>query len=174
MMHILTLSYAAVSWFGNSFVPPFVAATITFIFLYSRHYTKESLLIILSSLSFLYSGLIKAFFRYPRPQVMYTQLPWESYSFPSSHVVYFVAFFGFLIYLAYKLKLLNKYLRRLVVLVSFIAILLVGPSRVFFNAHWPRDVYAGYAFGTAYLCVLILMDRIVTTRSLKKDEKHNK
>ncbi len=71
-------------------------------------------------------------------------------SFPSGHVMHYLATFGFLAAAAVA-NLRPSRLRRAVVAACAAMIALVGPSRVYLGAHWPSDVGAGYVCGGLYL-----------------------
>ena len=75
-------------------------------------------------------------------------------AYPSGHVFGSMVFFGFMGFLAvyYKMKR-NLLVPLLVVIVA--TILLVGPARIYEQAHWPSDVAAGYLFGLLVLLFLI-------------------
>ena len=86
---------------------------------------------------------------------------WEERSFPSGHVVGVVLLYGFLWFLAGRLR--SSHLRMAVRLVCGAIIFLTGFDRVWGGAHWPSDVVAAYALGTALLCALILAYRYAET-----------
>ena len=77
-------------------------------------------------------------------------------SFPSGHVLFYVGFFGFLLYLTYTLPQHNKY-RSLLLIVLSLMILLIGPSRMFVGAHWFSDVMGAYLIGFVWLSIIILI-----------------
>ena len=75
-------------------------------------------------------------------------------SYPSGHVFGSTVFFGFIGFVAIYYQLRRKLLVPLLVLVAAI-ILLVGPARIYEQAHWPSDVVAGYFLAGLWLMVVI-------------------
>jgi membrane-associated phospholipid phosphatase len=75
-------------------------------------------------------------------------------SFPSGHVVFFVEFFGFLLFLTYVL-LKRGYARRALAAVLGLLVMLVGVSRVYLGAHWPSDVVGAYLAGGIWLTLMV-------------------
>ncbi len=74
-------------------------------------------------------------------------------SFPSGHTVFFVVFFGFLLFLTYVLRV--PILPRRILLFIFSAfILLIGVSRIYLGAHWFSDILGGYLVGSLWLMLL--------------------
>lgn len=71
-------------------------------------------------------------------------------NFPSGHVTYATALFGYLAWLGVERK------QREVVWVSLLLIVAMGPTRVLVGAHLPSDVVAGYLFGAAWLIGVVL------------------
>jgi membrane-associated phospholipid phosphatase len=131
--------------------------------LLARRWTA-AVLVAATVLADLLAAAIKLVVERPRPTPdlveVYRQA--SSYSFPSGHVVHYVAFFGVLGYLAWRgLGPRPPPSRRqrlaLQVLLGLCCalIVLVGPSRVYLGAHWPTDVLGGYVIGSACLVLLI-------------------
>ena len=82
----------------------------------------------------------------------------NSYSFPSGHVLYFTAFFGFLFYLAFTL--LKQSWGRTLLLVALVGMLaLIGPSRIYEGQHWASDVLASYLLGSVWLTLIVYLYR---------------
>jgi membrane-associated phospholipid phosphatase len=77
-------------------------------------------------------------------------------SFPSGHVVHYVTFYGFLLYLAY-IHLKQRWFRTALLSLLGGIIVMVGPSRVYMGHHWPSDVGGAYFIGTLWLGVIIIV-----------------
>ena len=78
----------------------------------------------------------------------------SSPAYPSGHVFGSTVFFGFIGFLAVYYRMKRKALIPLLVVISAV-ILLVGPARMYEQAHWPSDVAAGYLLGSLWLLVII-------------------
>lgn len=96
----------------------------------------------------------KAFFARPRPTA-YAHLVQESnFSFPSGHAMGGIAFF-----LALHLLLWRTLPRRWrwVGLPGLALALLIGASRPYLQVHYPSDILAGWAFGSAWVLGIRLL-----------------
>jgi len=147
--------------FGNVvFIPILLVLIIGALFIFDRH-KREFVIILFSILSYPYSLLLKMLFRRTRPEFSLESHDsiLDFYSFPSSHVVYYVAFWGYILYLCFKMRHEPKVLRIISGVFSSLMILFVGISRVIVGAHWPSDVIGGYFFGAVFLAFLILADQ---------------
>lgn len=74
----------------------------------------------------------------------------SGYSFPSGHSMVSMAFYGFLIYLAYK-NIQNITIRNVTCISLSILILLIGISRIYLGVHFASDVAGGFCVSIAYL-----------------------
>ena len=95
------------------------------------------------------------------------------FSFPSGHVVGFVSLYGFLFFLIYVLFRRSPWRTAALVLCGLL-LGLVGISRIYLGHHWASDVLGGYAFGSAYLLLLVEFYRLTTPRpgSTTRDVAH--
>ncbi len=111
---------------------------------------------------------IKAVMRRPRPlppEVRVVVAPLGGTSFPSGHVLTYVAFYGFLGFLLAE-HLRDGPLRNASVMTLTGLLALVGPSRIQQGHHWTTVVIASFLLGLAFLLTLILLDHATTPRSL--------
>jgi undecaprenyl-diphosphatase len=96
---------------------------------------------------------MKAITRRPRPlppdvRVVVARLGGSS--FPSGHVLTYVAVYGFAAHLA--MSLIERSWLRIAVATPLVGLVtLVGPSRVYLGHHWPTDVLASYLLGFVWL-----------------------
>ena len=156
----------AISWLGfppqSRVLPPTYAAV-----LWILRFRLEAVLQLAAWGSALLSTIVKAVVRRPRPaagrgvQVVAARL--DGSSFPSGHVLSYVAIYGWMAIMANQL-IRPLLLRRVVVAALSGLIALVGPSRIYLGHHWPSDVAASYAIGASYLAALLLAYRRLTSR----------
>lgn len=77
-----------------------------------------------------------------------------SYSFPSGHVVSYVALFGALASFA-LIELRHAAVRWCVALPPIVLVILVGPSRIYVGEHWATDVLGAYLLGGVWLSLVL-------------------
>lgn len=121
----------------------------------------ESLMLTFSGLGVGGLGaLIKIFVQRERPTDVlvrvFSKLP--DYSFPSGHVLYYVAFIGFIFFLIYTL-IPNSMRRTLGLIAVAVPIVLIGISRIYLGQHWPSDVLGAYLLGSLWLALTISLYR---------------
>lgn len=150
----------------------FLVFFVTVLFFLSKK-RKEAFYIFLSSLSYFYSLALKFLFHRQRPSTDDVRSILDIYSFPSSHVVIYVCFFGFIIYLLLTKRLVNKALSYFFILILSFLILLVGWSRIYLNAHYFIDVLMGYFYGLLYLCLVIYLYKYIGNSVAKNKNENN-
>jgi len=164
--HWFQLLMVAISWFGYG-PQVVIIALILVALLYVFGYRWEAVCTFIAALlAILVDTLVKDLVARPRPSANLITVfghVLKSYSFPSGHVTYFLAFFGFLWFLSFTL--LKPSVPRTILLIIFgILILLVGPSRIYLGDHWSSDVLGGYLLGSLVLISSIAIYRWGKTR----------
>lgn len=97
--------------------------------------------------------LLKNLFVRPRPNE-FRLIEETGYSFPSGHAMVSTAFYGLLIYIAYK-KIDNKKIRNTICVLLAVLITLIDISRIYVGVHYASDVIGGTCLSIAYLIVFI-------------------
>jgi membrane-associated phospholipid phosphatase len=138
---LFTAVMVAVSW--PSYAPQtFIITAVIVVLIFAIGLRWEAVVALISSVgSAGLVTLIKIIAARPRPAAdlvhIYQQV--QDYSFPSGHVVFYTAFFGFLLFVVYTV--FRQGLGRLLLgaVLAFL-VLTIGLSRVYLGAHWPSDV----------------------------------
>ena len=146
-----------ITFIGNPLTSVMLTA-ITVGFFYLKKRNKEAIMLFVSVLgSTVLSILLKALIHRPRPTphlVHQTMKYLHNDSFPSGHVMFYVGFFGFLLYLMFTIPVGHK-LRTISLAIFTTLILLIGPSRIYVGAHWFSDVIGAYLLGFVILVIVI-------------------
>jgi undecaprenyl-diphosphatase len=104
--------------------------------------------------------VLKRFFERPRPDVVPRLLEVTGLSYPSGH-----SLSGAAIYVTAALLLAARARglgERIAILLSGAALVVaIGASRVYLGVHYPTDVLAGLAFGTAWALLLVAISASV-------------
>lgn len=118
----------------------------------------EAIFVLLTSTSSILNSLVKGLIKRPRPtkELVTVVRVINEPSFPSGHVMYYVNFYGLLIYLLATNWRSGKLRNTLMALMTGL-ISLIGPSRVYLGAHWPSDVMAGYVYGGLWFSGLMAL-----------------
>jgi membrane-associated phospholipid phosphatase len=147
-----------------------IPIAIVFIFLLFRWFTEAAFMALAAAGGFT-AEIVKNLVDRPRPTPDLARIARElhTFSFPSGHVTGYVTLFGFLFYLAYTLLPRRHPLRWIVLTICALAIILVGPSRVYMGQHWASDALAGYALGFAYLLLVIQIHRFWLKRGARDE-----
>jgi len=132
---------------------------------------REAIFVVMTEGAALLAAFIKLLVERPRPTADVVRVTSHllDYSYPSGHVVGYVTLYGFLIFVLY-VRFARSWLRTLAMVVLGAMIALVGVSRIHLGYHWASDVLGGYAFGTAYLLVLIEGYRLVALKPNRSEQ----
>lgn len=142
-----------ISWVGFS-PQSYVVALIIIVLIYALGYHWEATNSLIAALIVeLLNLLIKMLVHRARPStnlVHVTNLL-KSYSFPSGHVMFYTAFFGFICFLTFTI-LKPSWIRTLLLIVFGSHVALIGLSRIYLGEHWASDVVGAYLLGG--LCLI--------------------
>lgn len=154
------LTMRFLTFLGNP-LPSVILVSITFLLLLVRGRRWESLVTVISFTGVTTLSLIlKILINRPRPPVEVVNVfyPMYSRSFPSGHVLFYIAFFGFLSFLVYQL--MKPSVLKTVVLSCFFALIsLIAPSRLYLGHHWFSDTLGSYLLGCVWLSLMITLYR---------------
>ena len=103
----------------------------------------------LSVFSFVLNTLLKILIGRPRPTGHLVDVFQASTgnSFPSGHVMAYLAFWGLLFSFGIILFTGKRWWRILLLVVSALFIVLIGPARIYLGDHWASDVLGSYLIG---------------------------
>ncbi len=121
----------------------------------------------LSLVSSVLNGAIKLIVNRPRPTASLVEIIQAAggQSFPSGHVMSYLAFFGLLFSLGIILFHGKRWWRILLLVISALFVVLVGPSRIYLGDHWASDVLGAYLIGGVLLGITLFI-------YLRLKEKH--
>lgn len=105
--------------------------------------------------SHLIGKLMKILIGRERPSIL-VEANAEGFSFPSGHSLTPVVCYGFLLFLL-LIKIKSKHVRVILQILVVLLILSIGFSRIVINVHYFTDVIGGFAIGTLFLSLLLLM-----------------
>lgn len=157
----------AVSWPGYT-VPSIIITGLVVLYLAIIGLRWESISVLFAAaFTFVLNYLVKVTIRRPRPTEDLVQVfrALTDFSFPSGHVMYYTAFFGFLLFLTFTL-MKRSYRRVILSLLLMILISLVGISRMYLGEHWASDVIGGYLLGSLALALSIQVYRVGKERQV--------
>ncbi len=107
----------------------------------------------LSVVSAVLNELIKLLVARPRPTASLVEVIQAAggQSFPSGHVMSYLAYFGLLFSLGIILFRGKRWWRMLLLSIPALFVVLVGPSRIYLGDHWTSDVLGAYLIGGVLL-----------------------
>jgi len=136
----------------------------------------------LSAISSALNVLIKYIVARPRPTANLVDVfqVASGQSFPSGHVMAYLAYWGLLFSFAIILFRGKRWWRILMLVVSAIFVALVGPSRIYLGDHWASDVLGSYLIGgvllgiTLWIYLQLKQRGILETKNTRKRFENSK
>lgn len=138
-----------------------IATTAAALFFFFKLKNKRFILQLLGVLilSALANMALKRAFDRARPTIEHLVVV-KTLSYPSGHAMSAMAFYGFLIYLVFKIKM-NKWLRVFLVVLFAALIFFIGLSRVYLGVHFPSDVLGGFIAGLIWVAFCVVLFNII-------------
>ncbi|HLH63532.1 MAG TPA: phosphatase PAP2 family protein [Ktedonobacteraceae bacterium] len=156
----LSATMAGVSYIGNT-LPLQIGLIVLAAALFAlvRLYLEAVTVIVVSAVDALLNISIKLLVDRPRPNSHLVDVLQHAngLSFPSGHVMSYVAFWGLLFSFGVILFKGNYWWRIALLVISALFVVLVGPSRIYLGDHWASDVLGGYIFAGVWLCIALLI-----------------
>jgi len=152
----LRYSMAAISYLGYTPILFIGIIALTAIIFWFVNLRLEALLVVaVSAASELLNGGIKILVARPRPSARLVDVLSHAsgLSFPSGHVMSYVAYFGLLFSLGIILLKRDRWWHYLILIIPALFVILVGPSRIYLGDHWATDVLGAYLIGGILLGV---------------------
>ena len=145
----LRISMLVISYPGGSFLLPALVILTVVIFWALGDRLEAVFVAGLSACSLLLNLLLKVLVHRPRPSggVVHIIVKSVGYSFPSGHVMAYIAYFGLLFAFGVLLFQGRHWWRTALLVVSAAFVVLIGPSRVYLGDHWASDVIGAYLIG---------------------------
>ncbi|HET8809700.1 MAG TPA: phosphatase PAP2 family protein [Flavobacteriaceae bacterium] len=163
----LTSFFKIITFFGgvNGYLTVTVLVAV-FLILKFRHWQFTLQLMGVVVLAGLSNVVLKRFIDRPRPAIEHLVVV-ESLSYPSGHAMCAMAYYGFLTYLFFHIKM-ARWLRAILCVLFVSFIFLIGLSRIYLGVHFPTDVLGGFIAGIIWLAFCIILFNIISLYRRKK------
>jgi membrane-associated phospholipid phosphatase len=139
-----------VSWLGNyPLLFSLLVALTGAVFWLVRLRLEALYIIALSGVSTLLNIGLKVLINRPRPNASLVEVLQvaSGKSFPSGHVMSYMAYWGLLFALGFILFKRDRWWHYALLVVPAFFVILVGPSRIYLGDHWVSDVLGAYMLG---------------------------
>lgn len=158
-----------ISWLGNFQQTIFSVVIVVVLFwILKRRDLALGLLVSATGAVFI-SETLKSIVSRPRPDpTLVNQIEkfFKDDSFPSGHVLYYMGFYGFLLFATFVL-IKRRLWRHILSGVLILMLVLVGVSRIYKGSHWFSDTLASYLIGIIWLYFVVLFFEKFQVKSKK-------
>jgi membrane-associated phospholipid phosphatase len=155
----LHITMLAISYPGSSPLLPLLVILTTVVFWAIGARLEAVFVAGLSTVSLLLNLMIKVLVGRPRPtghlvHIIQTAI---GYSFPSGHVMAYIAYWGLLFCFGVILLQGRHWWRTTLLVTSAAFVVLIGPSRIYLGDHWASDVLGAYLIGGVLLGLAVIV-----------------
>ena len=164
----LRITMLAISYPGSSLLLP-ALVVLTVIFCWLEGARLEAVLVAgLSTVSLLLNLLLKIQISRPRPTTHLVHIIQTTvgYSFPSGHVMAYIAYWGLLFSFGVLLFQGRHWWRTALLITSAAFVVLIGPSRIYLGDHWASDVIGAYLIGETLLGLALALYLLLKERNV--------
>jgi undecaprenyl-diphosphatase len=141
---------------GGNLVLTFITAAVIVYLLLAGKRGAGLLVFVSVGGGILLASLLKFFFQRPRPDLVAHGAEVYTASFPSSHAMMSAVVYLTLGALLARIEMIPR-LRIYFLALAALLTAMVGLSRVYLGVHWPTDVIAGWAIGSAWAMLVWLV-----------------
>lgn len=151
-----------------------IATTLAAIFFFFKLKNKWFLFQLLGVLilSALANIALKRAFDRARPTIEHLVVV-KTLSYPSGHAMSAMAFYGFLTYLVFQIKM-KSWLRAILASLFIFLILAIGISRIYLGVHFPSDVAGGFIAGLIWVAFCVVLFNIIALLRMRKRDQEGK
>jgi len=149
----LRVTMLAISYAGSSLLLPALVLLTVVVFWAIGDRLEAVFTGGLSAFSLLLNLLLKVQVSRPRPTSNLVKVIQSAvgYSFPSGHVMAYIAYWGLLFAFGIILFKGRHRWRTALLIISAALVVLIGPSRIYLGDHWASDVIGAYLIGETLL-----------------------
>lgn len=169
----LRISMTAVSFLGTWYIMSVLVALATLIFWLVGLRLEAVFILALSFFSLGLNSLLKVLVERTRPSAHIVNVfqAATGQSFPSGHVMAYLAFWGLLFSFGIILFREMRWWRILLLVISALIVVLIGPSRIYLGDHWASDVLGSYLIGGVLLGIALYIYLRLKQRGVLETER---
>ncbi len=169
----LKISMEVISYAGSTFVLPVLVLLAALIFWLGGLRLEAVFVVGLSVVSLGVNFLVKILVERPRPNSHFVDVfqAASGQSFPSGHVMAYLAFWGLLFSFGIILFKGTHWWRILLLVISALFVALIGPSRIYLGDHWASDVLGSYLIGGVLLGITLWIYLKLKERGILETEQ---
>jgi membrane-associated phospholipid phosphatase len=149
---------SAVSYMGNVAVLSVGLIALAAVLFWIVDLRLEAItMVVVTATSGILNAVIKLIVARPRPSASLVEVlqTASGLSFPSGHVMSYVAFWGLLFSFGIILFKGKHWWRIALLIISALFVILIGPSRIYLGDHWASDVLGAYLIGGTWLAMCL-------------------